>query len=299
MKPPRLFKALLVGLPLGLIIIGTTSVFWTVTKPKTAETEKSPTAPRSKIVSQADLEFYVQRLATDIGTRPTANNKKTRECASFIEGTLGPNNIGYQNVQREPFTTGDQTSYNLYVDLPGTASTTKMLIIGANYDSATEEVGANDNATGVAATLALAQQFLGTKHSSTIRFVFFGNGRGALPSGSDIMAKTMHGRKTPVVATINLDRLGIFSSPNALQFLSNNSDLLQNCVQLFSSFSSLEAHGKPLSQTFPQPFSLSGFPEITATAIDPEHPDTPAKIDFPKFAEAVRSLGRLIGALAQ
>lgn len=299
MKPPRLFKALLVGLPLGLIIIGTGSVFWTVTKPKTAETDKSGTAPRSKPVSRADLEFYVQRLATDIGPRPTADNKKTRECASFIEGTLGPNNIGYQNVQREPFTTGDQTSYNLYIDLPGTAPTTKMLIIGANYDSATDEAGANDNATGVSATLALAQQFLGSKHPSTIRFVFFGNGRGAGPSGAEIMAKTLHGRKTPVVAMVNLDRLGIFNAPNALHFLSNDSDLLKNCVQLFPTLSSLEALGKMPSPNFPQPFSRSGFPEITATAIEPQQPGTSEKIDFPKFTEAVRSLGRMIEALAQ
>lgn len=48
-------------------------------------------------------------------------------------------------------------------------------MIGGHYDSAFSSPGANDNATGAAAVLALAGELVGTKPLRTLRFVKFTN----------------------------------------------------------------------------------------------------------------------------
>ncbi|PYL52686.1 MAG: hypothetical protein DMF33_06535, partial [Verrucomicrobia bacterium] len=75
------------------------------------------------------------------------------------------------------------------VDNPATTSTSRSqpnkerrsllsavaLAIGAHYDSVFGSPGANDNGTGVAATLALARRFVGRTPQHTMRFVAFVN----------------------------------------------------------------------------------------------------------------------------
>ena len=49
------------------------------------------------------------------------------------------------------------------------------VVVGAHYDTVVGCPGANDNATGVAAVLELAQRFSGRPQPRTIRFVAFVN----------------------------------------------------------------------------------------------------------------------------
>jgi acetylornithine deacetylase/succinyl-diaminopimelate desuccinylase-like protein len=50
-----------------------------------------------------------------------------------------------------------------------------VIVVGAHYDTVPGSPGANDNATGVAAVLALARRFAGRPRPRTIRFVAFVN----------------------------------------------------------------------------------------------------------------------------
>ena len=62
---------------------------------------------------------------------------------------------------------------NLIVERPGTAP--EVVVIGAHYDTALLTPGADDNGSGVASALALAQVFAKSTPKNTLRFVFFTN----------------------------------------------------------------------------------------------------------------------------
>lgn len=62
-------------------------------------------------------------------------------------------------------------------ELKGTAHPERIYVIGAHYDSVGIDAcpGANDNASGVAGMLALAEMFAGKSLAVTLRFVAFFN----------------------------------------------------------------------------------------------------------------------------
>ena len=78
---------------------------------------------------------------------------------------------------------------NLEVEIPGTARPEEIVVVGAHYDTVPGTPGANDNASGVAATLALARRFAKRKIGRTLRFVAFANEEQAVrPHGADGLA---------------------------------------------------------------------------------------------------------------
>ena len=64
---------------------------------------------------------------------------------------------------------------NLEAQLLGSEKSEAAVVVGSHYDSVGGTVGANDNASGVAATLELARLLKGNKLHRTVRFVFFVN----------------------------------------------------------------------------------------------------------------------------
>jgi hypothetical protein len=81
MNQPRFIKMLVLGLPIGLFLIGAGSLLWHFKHPK--PTGKAPVnPPSSKPITQLDLQFYVTRMARDIGPRPATNaNATSASCA--------------------------------------------------------------------------------------------------------------------------------------------------------------------------------------------------------------------------
>jgi hypothetical protein len=61
------------------------------------------------------------------------------------------------------------TVSNIEVTLPGTSRAGEIVVIGAHYDTVKGCPGANDNATGIAALLALARRFASRRHVRTTR----------------------------------------------------------------------------------------------------------------------------------
>ncbi len=85
---------------------------------------------------------------------------------------------------------------NLIAELPGRERRKEIIVVGAHYDSLPGSPGANDNASGVAALVALARTFAGDPQERTIRFVAFANGAGALDdtTGSLVYANRCRAR---------------------------------------------------------------------------------------------------------
>jgi hypothetical protein len=68
-----------------------------------------------------------------------------------------------------------QTVSTVEAILTGSDAASGQVVVGAHYDSVTGTVGADDNATDVAAALELARLLRGSNPRQAVRLVFFGS----------------------------------------------------------------------------------------------------------------------------
>ena len=109
-------------------------------------------------VSTTRLQGHVSALE---GQRFTPAEKLA--ASSYVSGQL--TSFGY--------TPSTDASGNVIATLTGTTTPSQTFIVGAHFDSVFGTPGADDNATGVAGMLELAQLFSTRQFESTIQFVAF------------------------------------------------------------------------------------------------------------------------------
>ncbi len=131
------------------------------------------TPPSSHELAISDqLRQDVKELAWRIGQRNVYQYSGLVASVEFLKESLVK--AGYE-VQIQDFTAEGKTCSNIAVEINGDKKADEIVIVGAHYDSVFGTTGANDNASGVAATLALARLFADSKPLRTLRFVFFAN----------------------------------------------------------------------------------------------------------------------------
>src|SRR6266404_2135984 len=135
---------------------------------------------------------------------------ESNAAADFIEDSFS--RAGF-HPRRDSYEMRGQACHNIEAEIPGARP--EILLIGAHYDSVFGSPGANDNGTGVAATLALARRFVGTKPKHTLRFVAFVNEEPPYflsnEMGSFIYAGRCRARGDKISAMISLETIGYFS----------------------------------------------------------------------------------------
>jgi len=123
----------------------------------------------------ARLEARVHYLSHTIGERHFRRPEALGAAARFIEAQLSAPGL---RVLKQEFVVNDQSFVNLEVVVPRVDNSRPepgCIVVGAHYDTVPGTPGADDNGSGVAALLELAQQ-LGQEHlDRTLRFVFFPN----------------------------------------------------------------------------------------------------------------------------
>lgn len=138
--------------------------------------------------------------------------------AAHIERELTA--AGYR-VLRQPYEAEGVACSNLEVELRGVSRPGEIVIVGAHYDSVDETPGADDNASGTAALLALARRFAAERPARTLRFVFFTNEEppyfktGAM--GSYVYARRSHERGENIVAMLSLETIGYYDTRRGSQ----------------------------------------------------------------------------------
>lgn len=95
-------------------------------------------------------------------------------------------------------------SANVVGEIPG--KTAECVVVGAHYDTQLEGVGAQDNATGLAALLALADRWVGQNFRRTLKLVAFCAEEPGMWGATDYCRRHEAGLKS-TVAMINLDAL--------------------------------------------------------------------------------------------
>lgn len=118
-------------------------------------------------------------------------------------------------VERQEFAVGTQPSRNLLVERTG--SSDEVVMLGAHLDSVVAGPGINDNATGVATLLVLAERLAESPEPDrTIRLAFWGAEEGG-PFGSQVYVDRLTAaQRERIVAYLNFDMLG---SPNFVRFV--------------------------------------------------------------------------------
>jgi hypothetical protein len=118
-------------------------------------------------------------------------------------------------LHREGYEVGDVAAQNLAVEVRGSTLADQVVVVGAHYDTATGSPGADDNASGVAALLALARHFSKRHPARTLRFVWFVNEEPPYfqtqEMGSLVYAKALAARGETAVAMVSLESIGFYS----------------------------------------------------------------------------------------
>jgi peptidase M28-like protein len=280
-----------------------------------------------------ELKRHVEMLAGEIGERHLLEPAQLSAAAEYLRADLSAS--GYE-VHRQAFQVNSQECYNLEVELPGTVRPEEIVIVGAHYDSAYGTPGANDNASGSAATLALARTFAGENRGRTIRFVLFVNEEPPYfqtPSmGSVVYAKRCRERDENVTAMLSLETIGYYSdepgsqnypfpigllfpsTANFIGFVGNPSsrDLTRGVIDSFRSQTRFPSEGVSAPNFIPGigwsdhwSFWQEGYAAVmvTDTALFRYRhyhtaDDTVDKVDFDRTARVVVGLERVIDDLA-
>ncbi len=269
------------------------------------------------------LRAHVDALATRIGGRIATSGLE--EAGKYIEHEL--RSCGY-SPRRQTFTTAGHTFANIEAEVSGVRNPDKILVIGAHYDTAGDLPGANDNASGVAATLELARRLRNAKPGQTVRWVFFTNEEPPYfqteAMGSYVYAKQCRKRLEKISAMLSLETIGFYTDkpgsqsypvgihpgyPDRGNFLGFVADLrgaflLRTALKAFRDKGSLPAEGLA-APTFVAGIGWSdhwsfwqfGYKALMVTDTAPfRYPyyhtaqDTPDKLDYRRFAAAVEGI---------
>ncbi|MBV8569977.1 MAG: M20/M25/M40 family metallo-hydrolase [Acidobacteriaceae bacterium] len=277
------------------------------------------------------LQTHVKILATDIGGRLATSGLE--KAAAYIEHQLRCS--GYHAL-RQTFTADGYLFANIEAEISGVDRPEEILVIGAHYDTAGDLPGANDNASGVAATLELAREFIAAKPRRTIRWVFFANEEPpyfqTAAMGSYVHARRCRERKDNITGMVSLETIGYYTDElgsqtypmaatsgypdrgNFLGFVTDlkSAGLLHTALGAFRIATKLPAEGLATPRSIAGidwsdhwSFWQFGYAALMVTDTAPfRYPhyhtaeDTPDKLHYPRFVEAVRGLRSVVEHLA-
>ena len=320
-----------------LVIVALAAVFiwlWRMTQ-MPLRSHKGALPPLSTAQSElaGRLSDDVRHLSAAIRERNLAHEGSLQATIDYLRRGLVQ--AGY-TVTEQTYTIQGEAVSNLEADLVGSASSDGAVIVGAHYDSADGTVGANDNATGVAATLELARLLQGSRLRRTVRFVFFVNEEPPYfqtrQMGSVVYARKLKHDGVPVSAMISLETIGYYSNASGSQkyppllnllypsrgdfigFVGNSEsrELVRRATRRFRESTEFPSEGIAAPADWPGigwsdqwSFWQEGWPGIMVTDTAPfRYPyyhtafDTADKVDFERMARVADGLRNVVVSLA-
>ena len=165
------------------------------------------------------LRATVTALAVGIGPRDLYNNNiaKLRKAEDYIAARLKAAGC---KVEYQEYPSSGTKVKNIICVKPGLAAPSEIIVIGAHYDTFNNP-GADDNASGVAGLLELAEYAAAKKYGKTLKFVAFANEEPPFfrneGMGSAVYAKAAAERKEDIKAALVLEMIGYFSEKRLSQ----------------------------------------------------------------------------------
>ncbi len=167
------------------------------------------------------LKKHVVMISDTIGDRNLSPNEayvRLRGTSDYILHEFEA--LGY-NTLVQNYEIKTKIVENIEAEKAGDSIKNEIIVIGAHYDSVPYCPGANDNASGVAALLVIAEQFSKRPFPRTIKFVAFVNEEAPYfqtkNMGSLKYANRSRKRGENIVAMISLETLGYYSDDKGSQ----------------------------------------------------------------------------------
>lgn len=136
----------------------------------------------------------------DFGPKPTGSRNLDSVSSWMVKYY---ESLGYQ-VHLDYFLGG--TATNIIIEKKG-IDTTTWIIVGAHYDSVEDSYGANDNGSGVVATMELARIIADIPTKRSVRIINFGGEENGLLGSKHYVANTLDSTEN-ITLMFNLDQLG-------------------------------------------------------------------------------------------
>ncbi len=282
----------------------------------------------------AELSRHVQELAVGIGVRRATEGDSLLRAERYLSRELSL--VTSATLRRERIPSSPAEATNLVLELPGKTSS-PIVLVGAHYDSAPGGTpAANDNGSGAAAVLVLAQRLARSEHLLPIRFVLFANEE--MPyfqteaMGSLVHARGCVARGDQLRAVFSLETMGHFSDApgsqkyppplnrlypdtgNFIGFVGNLSSrqLVRESLGRFRAHATVPSEGAALPASLPGigwsdhwAFWQVGYSAVMVTDTAPfrdpnyhELSDTPDQMDFERLARVVIGLEAMLKELA-
>ena len=235
-------------------------------------------------------------------------------------------------VDRQTFAAHGMEVANVVGERPASE---EIIVFGAHYDTCLGLPGANDNASGVAATLFLAET-LKNRARKSVRFAFFANEEPPYfqteQMGSFVYAGRCRHRAEKIVAMLSLETIGYYSdvkgsqgypfgldlgfpnTGNFIEFVSNrwSRALLGRAIGSFRANARLPSEGIAAPELIPGvgwsdhwSFWQAGYRALMVTDIAPyryphyhQASDTPDKLDYDRLARVAEGLVTVMETLA-
>ncbi|SFN89068.1 Peptidase family M28 [Bizionia echini] len=174
------------------------------------------------VITSNEVKETVSFLASDAQMGRGTGSNGIKVSANYIEKQLKEFGVRpYYETYRDDFKVGELDAYNVVGFLEGTDATLKkeIIIIGAHYDHIgtkakmveTDSIanGANDNAAGTSAVLAMARYFGAKKtNKRSFMFVLFSAEEMGL-LGSKHLAKRLKDENANLYTVVNMEMIGV------------------------------------------------------------------------------------------
>lgn len=279
------------------------------------------------------LKQQISMLAEKIGERNIWKYRNLNASAHYIEKVA--TELGYE-VKKQEYKVENVPVENLEWEIIGVSHPEEIILVGAHYDSVSGSLGANDNASGVAAVLEIARLLKRETLSRTIRFVTFVNEEPPFfqtdKMGSRIYASRSRQRGEKIVAMLSLETIGYYCNEkgsqkypfpfsffypdtgNFIGFVGNVSSrsLVREAIELFRSNTAFPSEGitapswiMGVDWSDHWSFWKEGYQAImiTDTALFRyqyyhSHQDVPDRIDYERMARVVVGISQIIRELS-
>lgn len=272
------------------------------------------------------LKAHVVMLAGTIGPRNTVTPEGYKKAEAYLQTQL--EGMGY-TVEKQTYDVEGQPSVNLWAEKNGGP---EVLVVGAHYDTLDSGTpGADDNASGCAATLELARLLKDEVDGPTVRFLFFANEEPPYfhtsAMGSLVYATRLKEGREKLLGMISLESIGFYSDkgdsqhfptgisgyPDTGNFVAFISDLtskpfLDRCLAAFQEDPTMPSEGlsapgmvEGVNWSDHWAFSKNGYPALMITDTAPfRNPhyhldsDTPDTLDYDQLAAVTEGVYRML-----
>jgi acetylornithine deacetylase/succinyl-diaminopimelate desuccinylase-like protein len=155
-------------------------------------------------INDGSLALQYLKELSHFGSR-ALNEPGHARASEYIENSLM--RLGYSPVKQNFVTSNELPALNLLVDKAGQSS--QVILIGAHYDSVNTGSGIDDNGSGVAILLEMANRLKDKETPYSLRFVFLDAEETGLEGSKYYVSQMSQDDIQNTLAMINLDSLAV------------------------------------------------------------------------------------------